>query len=71
MTKHAKALAVFAAIAMVVASGFGRTNVVSGFSRTSVVSGFSRTSVVSGFSQTNAAQAQTSIKLYVLDGGVL
>ena len=36
-----------------------------------VVSGFSRTGVVSGFSQTKAAQAQTSIRLYVFDGGVL
>ena len=53
MMKHAKALAVIAAIAIVVAFGFSRTN------------------VVSGFSQTQAAQAQTSIKLYVLDGGVL
>jgi N-acyl homoserine lactone hydrolase len=50
---HAKALAVLAAIAIVVASDFSRTN------------------VVSGFSQTNAAQAATSIKLYVFDGGVL
>ncbi len=33
------------------------------------VSGFSRTHVVSGFSQAGAAQA--SIKLYVLDGGIL
>ena len=32
--KRAKALAVLAAIAIVVASGFSRTNVVSGFSRT-------------------------------------
>jgi len=53
MMKHAKALAVLAAIAILVASGFIRTN------------------VVSGFSQTTAAQAQTSIKLYVFDGGVL
>jgi len=54
MMKHVKSLAVLATIAIVVASGFSRTN------------------VVSGFSQTNAAaQAQTSIKLYVLDGGVL
>ena len=53
MMKHVKALAVLAAIAIVVASGFSRTN------------------VVSGFSQTTAAQAQTSIKLYVFDGGVL
>jgi len=53
MMKHAKALAVIAAIAIVVAFGFSRTN------------------VVSGFSQTQAAQAQTSIKLYVFDGGVL
>jgi N-acyl homoserine lactone hydrolase len=36
-----------------------------------VASGFSRTHVVSGFSQTPAAQPQTSIKLYVFDGGVL
>ena len=36
-----------------------------------VVSGLSRTNVVSGFSQTGAAQAQTAIKLYVFDGGVL
>jgi hypothetical protein len=43
MMKHAKALAVLAAIAIVVVSGFSRTNVVSGFSRTNVVSGFSRT----------------------------
>ena len=34
MMKHVKALAVLAAIAIVVASGFSRTNVVSGFSRT-------------------------------------
>ena len=53
MMKHAKALAVLAVIAIVVVSGFSRTN------------------VVSGFSQTKPAQAPTSIKLYVFDGGVL
>jgi len=68
MTRR-NALAVLVAIVATVVSGFIRTTVVSGFSRTNVASGFSRTNVVSGFSQTQGAQ--TTIKLYVFDGGTL